>query len=68
MNATTLNGAVNATQTTVLLTSGTGVVVGNFLKVDSEFNLNRVIHFPLSYFEECTQDLSERECLVLKYI
>ena len=37
MNATTLNGAVNATQTTVLLTSGTGVVVGNFLKVDSEF-------------------------------
>jgi len=37
MNATTLNGAINSTQTTVTLTSGTGVVVGNFLKVDSEF-------------------------------
>jgi hypothetical protein len=34
---TTLNGAVGAHDTTIRLTSGTGVAVGSFIKIDSEF-------------------------------
>jgi hypothetical protein len=37
MNTTTLNGAHTETQTSLKLTSGTGVDVGDFMKIDSEF-------------------------------
>jgi hypothetical protein len=37
MNATTLNGAITSTATTIRLTSGTGVDVNDFIKIDSEF-------------------------------
>lgn len=37
LTATTLNGAVGANDLTVRLTSGTGIAVGNFIKIDSEY-------------------------------
>jgi len=37
LTATTLNGAIGATDTTIVLTSGTSVVVGSFILVDSEY-------------------------------
>jgi len=37
LTATTLNGAIGANDTSLRLTSGTSVVVGSFIKIDSEF-------------------------------
>jgi len=37
ITATTLNGAVASTDTSIRLTSGTGAAVGSFVRIDSEF-------------------------------
>lgn len=39
MTATTLNGAITATDTLIRLTSGTGAVVGRLIKIDNEYLL-----------------------------
>jgi len=56
LTATTLNGAISASATDIVLTSGTGAAVGSFIRIDDEFvNIQDITNTPTVHVQRGQQ-------------